>query len=160
QQVEGDSGLEAGVIVGVQWLKALVCRRAGQQPAHAKVEFATTEAANHAIDNGLYWQGKHICVHKLEEEVRWCVKCQKFDGHLAFACKLAADVCRHCAEAHRTLDCPVTDLGLMRCSNCKVGGHGTASQTCPFFQSEQQKKNERDPTYGCHYTPTTDPRTW
>jgi hypothetical protein len=160
RQVEGDSGLEAGVIVGARWLKVLARRRAGQQSAHAKVEFATAEAANHTIDNSLYWQGKHIRVRKSEEEVRRCVKCQKFDGHLAFACKSTADVCGRCAEAHQTLDCSVTDSGPMRCSNCKVGGHGAASRTCPFFQSEQQKRNERDPTYGYRYIPTTDPRTW
>jgi hypothetical protein len=119
--------------VAAQWLKALVCRRAGQQLAYAKVEFATAEAVKHAIDNGLYWQGKHIHVRKSEEEVRCCVKCQKFNRHLAFASKSVADVCRRCAEAHRTLDCPVTDSGLMRCSNCKVGRHSTASWTCPFF---------------------------
>ncbi|KAJ7321925.1 hypothetical protein DFH08DRAFT_712487 [Mycena albidolilacea] len=160
RQVERDSGLEAGVIVGARWLKALACRRAGQQSAHVKVEFVTAEAADHAIDNGLYWQGKHTRACKSEEEVWRCVKCQKFDGHLAFACKSAADVCGRCVEAHWTLDSLVTDSGPMWCSNCKVGGHGAASRTCPFFQSERQKKNEWDPTYGYHYIPTTDPRMW
>ncbi|KAJ7325891.1 hypothetical protein DFH08DRAFT_711155, partial [Mycena albidolilacea] len=117
-------------------------RRTGQQLAYAKVEFTTTEAVKHAIDNGLYWQGKHIRVCKLEEEVWCCVKCQKFDRHLAFVSKSAADGCSHCVEAYRTLDCPVTDSGPMRCSNCKVDGHSAASRTCPFFQSEQQKRNE------------------
>ncbi|KAF8214353.1 hypothetical protein K438DRAFT_2149709, partial [Mycena galopus ATCC 62051] len=96
--VEGDSGLAHEVIVSARWVKA-----PGQRVAHAKVEFVDTEAANHAIDNGMYFQGKHIRVRKSEEEAKHCVKCQKFDGHLANACTSLVDVCGCCAGDHRTL---------------------------------------------------------
>ncbi|KAF8208957.1 hypothetical protein K438DRAFT_1493073, partial [Mycena galopus ATCC 62051] len=89
-----------------------------------------------------------------------CVKCQKFDGHLAHACTSPVDVCGRCAEAHRTTNCPVTDSGTMRCANCKVSGHGAAERECPFFQEAQRKRRERDPTSGYRYIPTSDPRTW
>ncbi|KAF8148144.1 hypothetical protein K438DRAFT_1625693 [Mycena galopus ATCC 62051] len=158
--VEGDSGLADGAIVSARWVKAPGRRALGQRVAHAKVEFTDAEAANHAIDNGMYFQGKHIRVRKSEEEAKRCVKCQKFDGHLASACTSAVDVCGRCAGNHRTGDCPVTESGAMKCANCKVDGHGAAERGCPYFQEAQQKRRERDPTAGYRYIPTSDPKTW
>ncbi|KAF8153542.1 hypothetical protein K438DRAFT_1622942 [Mycena galopus ATCC 62051] len=153
--VEGDSGLAHEVIVSARWVKA-----PGQRVAHAKVEFVDAEAANHAIDNGMYFQGKHIRVRKSEEEAKHCVKCQKFDGHLANACTSLVDVYGRCAGDHRTGDCSVTESGTMRCANCKMDGHGAAERACPYFQEAQRKRRERDPTSGYRYIPTNDPKTW
>jgi hypothetical protein len=158
--VEGESGLTTGVIVSARWVKALERRAQNQKVAHLKVEFLDAEAANHAIDYGLYWQGRNFCIRKNDEEPQRCMKCQKFDAHLAYACKSAVDVCGRCAENHRTVNCPVTDSGLKRCSNCKVSGHAAVDRTCPFFQKEVQRKRARDPTMGYHYVPTADPKTW
>jgi hypothetical protein len=158
--VEGESGLGEGSILGARWLKAIDRRSPGQKLAHAKIEFATAEAANHAIDHGFYLQGRNIRVRKSEEEAKRCVKCQKFDGHLAFACKETQDVCGRCAENHRTSDCTVTDTGTFRCSNCKVSGHGAVDRSCPFFLKEQGRWKARDVTAGYRYIPTADPKTW
>jgi hypothetical protein len=57
--VERDSGLRDGEITGARWVKAPHCRSLSQRVAHLKVEFATAESANHAIDNGIYYQGQH-----------------------------------------------------------------------------------------------------
>ncbi|KAJ7906915.1 hypothetical protein B0H13DRAFT_2332965 [Mycena leptocephala] len=96
--VEADSGLEEGAIVSARWVKAPARRAPNQRVAHLRVEFATAEAANHAIDYGVYWQGTNYRVRKSDEEPRRCVKCQKFDGHIAQACKSAVDVCGRCTR--------------------------------------------------------------
>ncbi|KAJ6470019.1 hypothetical protein C8R45DRAFT_875311, partial [Mycena sanguinolenta] len=158
--VEAESGLEVGAIVSARWVKALARRAPNQKVAHLRVEFATPEAANHAIDYGLYWQGKNYRVRKSDEEPRRCVKCQKFDGHIAHACKSLVDVCGRCAGDHRTQDCTVTESREMKCSNCQVSGHAAVDRSCPFFLKEVQRKRSRDPTAGYRYIPTSDPKTW
>ncbi|KAJ7780706.1 hypothetical protein DFH07DRAFT_690986, partial [Mycena maculata] len=87
-------------------------------------------------------------------------KCQRFDGHLAHACKSAVDVCGRCAANHRTGDCPVTDSGIFKCSNCNVEGHGAVDRRCPVFLQEQQRRRARDPTADYRYFPTKEPWTW
>jgi hypothetical protein len=69
-------------------------------------------------------------------------------------------VCGRCTEGHHTEDCPITDTGTFKCSNCKVSGHGAADCLCPFFQNEQQRRRSWDPSSGYRYFPTDDPRTW
>ncbi|KAJ6483773.1 hypothetical protein C8R47DRAFT_981202, partial [Mycena vitilis] len=158
--IEKDGGFIEGGIAGARWVKAPHRRAPGQQVAHLKIEFAEAESANHAIDNGFYYQGRHYDVRKDKREPRRCAKCQKYDGHLAHACRSEVDVCGRCAENHRTADCPVTDSGTFSCSNCKVSGHGAVDRACPVFCKEQQRLRERDPTAGYRYIPTNDPRTW
>ncbi|KAJ7921817.1 hypothetical protein B0H13DRAFT_1604245, partial [Mycena leptocephala] len=158
--VERDSGLRDGDITGARWVKAPHRRSPSQRVAHLRVEFASAESANHAIDNGIYYQGRHRRVRKSEEEARRCAKCQSYDGHLAHACKSAVDICGRCAANHRTGDCSVTDSGVFACSNCKVSGHGAVDRACPVFQREQERRKARDPTAGYRYIPTSDPRTW
>ncbi|KAJ7924089.1 hypothetical protein B0H13DRAFT_1602028, partial [Mycena leptocephala] len=158
--VEKESGLGEGEIAGARWLKPQHQCSSTQRVAHLRVDFASSESANHAIDNGVFIQGKHHRVRKMEEEPRRCMKCQQYGGHLARDCKAPEDVCARCAANHRTADCPVTDSGTFKCSNCKVSGHSAADRACPFFWNEQQKKRARDPNAGYCYFPTADPKTW
>ncbi|KAJ7221654.1 hypothetical protein GGX14DRAFT_310130, partial [Mycena pura] len=157
--VETDSGIAPGGIDGGRWIKAVEKRAPGQRVAFVRVAFATAEAANHAIDGGLYVQGKHVKVRKSDDEPQRCARCQSYDGHMARACKAPANVCARCAADHRTADCLATD-STRRCGNCKIDGHTAASHDCPVFVREQQKKKKRNPTSGYRYIPTTDPRTW
>ncbi|KAJ7090367.1 hypothetical protein B0H15DRAFT_779423, partial [Mycena belliarum] len=157
--VEADSGLPEGSVESARWIKAVERRAPGQRVAHLSVDFANAEAANLAIDNGLFIQGMHIQVRKSDVEPQRCARCQSFDGHLARACTAPSSICARCAEDHRTADCLVTDENR-RCGNCKVGGHGAASHDCPFFLKEKEKRRVRDPTSGYRYIPTADPRTW
>ncbi|KAJ6504261.1 hypothetical protein C8R47DRAFT_954404, partial [Mycena vitilis] len=158
--VERDGGYPEGVIVGARWVKNPARRAEGQRVAHLKVDFAKAEAANYAIDNGFYWQGRHITVRQTEEEAKRCLRCQKFDGHFARACKSSVEVCARCAANHRTADCDVTDSGTFKCANCDVTGHGAADRNCPYFHEMQQRKRAKNPTAGYRYIPTADPRTW
>ncbi|KAJ7649310.1 hypothetical protein B0H17DRAFT_958466, partial [Mycena rosella] len=157
--VETDSGITGGGIEGARWIKAVGRRMPGQRVAHLRVAFANAEAANHAIDNGLFMQGKHVRVRKSDNEPLRCARCQSYDGHLARACKAPANVCARCAADHRTADCLVTEQDL-RCGNCKVSGHSAASRECPVFVKAQERRRVRDPTSGYRYIPTSDPRTW
>ncbi|KAF8209501.1 hypothetical protein K438DRAFT_1572132, partial [Mycena galopus ATCC 62051] len=116
--IEGDSGLEVGAITGGRWVKALLRRAPGQRVAHLKVDFTMPEAVNHAIDHGIYWQGRSIKVRKSDNEPVRCVKCQGFDGHFAATCKTTFDVCGRCAGHHRTSDCLEPERGKRRCTNC------------------------------------------
>ncbi|KAJ7198268.1 hypothetical protein GGX14DRAFT_374253, partial [Mycena pura] len=159
RMVEADSGIREGGIVGARWIKAVERRAPGQQVAHLRVEFANAEAANHAIDNGLFVKGRHVSVRKSDNEPQRCARCQSYQGHIARVCKATASVCARCAADHRTADCLATDADL-RCGNCKVNGHGAASRTCPIFVKEQERRRARDPTAGYRYIPTDDPRTW
>ncbi|KAF8215740.1 hypothetical protein K438DRAFT_1509890, partial [Mycena galopus ATCC 62051] len=158
--VEGDSGLEPGTIAGGRWVKAPARRAPGQKVAHLKVDFTMPEAANHAIDHGIYWQGRNIKVRKSDNEPMRCVKCQGLNGHFAAACKATFDVCGRCAEHHRTSDCPETEGGRRRCANCGVDGHAAVDRACPFFQRAVQERKARDPAAGYRYVPTADPKTW
>ncbi|KAJ7342557.1 hypothetical protein DFH08DRAFT_704052, partial [Mycena albidolilacea] len=160
QVVEGESRLTVGVIVSARWVKAPEKRAQNQKVAHLKVEFLDAEAANHAINYSLYWQGRNFRICKNDKEPWHCMKCQKFNRHLAYACKSAVDICGRCAENHRTVNCPVTDSGLNRYSNCKVSGHMAVNHMCPFFQKEVQRKCARDPMVGYRYVPMADPKTW
>ncbi|KAJ7608197.1 hypothetical protein FB45DRAFT_737562, partial [Roridomyces roridus] len=159
--VEKDSGLEDGSIIGARWVKPPHQRSPTQSVAHLRVEFAQDEAANHAIDNGLFFNGRHHRARKTEDEPRRCAKCQQYGKHLARDCKAEADVCGRCAGGHRTKECTVTDLRTgAKCANCKVSGHGAVDRSCPVFQREMQKMKERDPTAAYRYFPTADSRTW
>ncbi|KAF7351302.1 RNA-directed DNA polymerase from transposon X-element [Mycena sanguinolenta] len=60
--VETDSGITEGGIESARWIKAVERRTPGQRVAHLRVAFANAEAANHAIDNGLFVQGRHVRV--------------------------------------------------------------------------------------------------
>jgi hypothetical protein len=98
--VEAESGIADSGIQRGRWIKAPERRNSGQHVAHMKVEFTTAEAANHAIDNGLFIRGKYIRVHKGDDEAKRCAKCQKYDGHLANACTATDNVCGRCTGAH------------------------------------------------------------
>ncbi|KAJ6457636.1 hypothetical protein C8R45DRAFT_844136, partial [Mycena sanguinolenta] len=158
--VEKESGLTERDIAGARWLKPPHQRSTTQTAAHLRMEFTSSESANHAIDNGVFIQGKHYRVRKMEVLPRRCMKCGEFSGHIAWDCKATVDACGRCGENHRTVDCTVMDSGMFKCSNCKVSGHGAADRSCPFFRNEQQRMRERDPSAGYRYFPTNDPKTW
>ncbi|KAJ7173828.1 hypothetical protein C8R46DRAFT_822052, partial [Mycena filopes] len=117
-------------------------------------------AANKAIDNGVWIRGVYCVARKSREEARRCAKCQKYDGHLAHACRETVDTCGRRAGRHRTAECSVTDSGVFSCSNCRVHGHGAVDRACPAFVREQEKRLARDPTIAYRYFPTADPHTW
>ncbi|KAF7351085.1 hypothetical protein MSAN_01670900 [Mycena sanguinolenta] len=157
--VETDSGITEGGIESARWIKAVERRTPGQRVAHLRVAFANAEAANHAIDNGLFVQGRHVRVRKSDNEPVRCARCQSYDGHFARACTAPANVCARCALDHRTAECLVTEQDL-RCGNCKASGHSAASRGCPAFVKAHERRRVRDPTSGYRYIPTLDPRTW
>ncbi|KAJ7645342.1 hypothetical protein B0H17DRAFT_959593 [Mycena rosella] len=157
--MEADSGIATGGISGACWVKAIQRRTAGQRVAHLKIEFANAAAANHAIDNGIFIQGKSIRVRKSDDEPRRCAKSQSYDGHLAYACPSMVDVCGRCAAAHRTGNCMANEADFC-CVICKVSGHGAVSRDCPVFHKKQQHRRARNLTTGYRYIPTDDPRMW
>ncbi|KAJ7037836.1 hypothetical protein C8F04DRAFT_1256745 [Mycena alexandri] len=160
RMAEKDSGLADGAIRGVQWQKAQGRCAPMQRFAHVRMIFATAEAANHAIDHGVWVSSVNYFVKKNKEDAKRCAKCQRYDGHMAHACRATEDTCGRCAGRHRTSDCSVTDAGPFACANCRVNGHAAVDRACPEFLKEQQKRRVRDPTIDYRYFPTSDPRTW
>ncbi|KAF8201928.1 hypothetical protein K438DRAFT_1581409, partial [Mycena galopus ATCC 62051] len=92
EEVENDSGIVKGGIEGAHWIKAIERHTLGQHVAHLRVAFANAEVANHAIDNSLFMQGKHVQVRKSDNELMRCARCQSYDGNLARACKVDMQV--------------------------------------------------------------------
>ncbi|KAF8215621.1 hypothetical protein K438DRAFT_1463343, partial [Mycena galopus ATCC 62051] len=117
------------------------------------------DAANHAIDNGLFILGKNVRTRKPDDDPMRCARCQSYEGHRAHDCKAPANVCTRCAADHMTVHCHAAQQDF-RCGNCQVGGHTAASRHCPAFLKAQERKRARDRTAAYRYFPTDDPRTW
>lgn len=166
QKVEVDSVLEPRTLQFAKFIKNKERRYDGQRVAHAIFGFLTRDAANYAMTNGLYVEGKRVNLRKLLPEPRRCLKCQTVGAaHIAIDCPSAHDVCACCAEHHRADKCEVKDREDFCCSNCrrfgeKEKGHGTGDRSCPVFQMEMEKLRARTPGVGYRYFPTADPTSW
>jgi hypothetical protein len=92
--VEAASGLALGSISSARYFKPAHRRTPRQTTAHMMMGFASHDAANHAIEHGIFVKAKHIFVRKLLQEPKRCVKCQSLDGkHIASECTFTHDVC-------------------------------------------------------------------
>lgn len=162
ENAERSSGLQRGAMVHVKWIKDPRKRKPTQKVAHTIVGFATREAANQAIGQGLYIEGKHISVRKLLPEPKRCLKCQTMGtNHVAANCKSIHDVCANCAGHHRTEQCGLTDHRKFKCSNCQgEEGHGAADRLCPYFRAQLTKFHARIPDTKYKFFPTNEPHTW
>jgi hypothetical protein len=154
RKVEGDSGLKSCTLQFAKYIKNKERRYDGQRVAHAIFGFLTHDAANFAMTNGLYVEGKRVNLQKLLPEPRRCLKCQIVGAnHIANDCPSTHDTCARCAEHHRTDKCEVKDREQFCCSNCRgVGlkekGHGPGDRGCPVFQREMENLWARTPGVG------------
>jgi hypothetical protein len=161
REVEKVSGLPRGTIASAKYFKPEHKRKPQQQSAHAMLSFTTREAANHAIEHGLFIESKRVSAHKLLREPRRCVKCQQVGTyHIAAECKSIHDVCARCGEMHKTELCTATDPSAFKCTNCKAKGHGAADRKCPYFMEKLVQVQSRDPENKYRFFPTNDPKTW
>ena len=166
ETVERASGLVAAVIVEARWIKPTHLRVPGQRTALAIFGFATCEATNHAIEFGLFIEGKKVWAQKQLQQPRRCLKCQCFGGHKAATCGSAYGICGRCRGQHRTSDCQEENQNMFECSNCRIAkngkhrGHDAADRRCPIFLAQVDRVNQlcRDNTY--KYFCMTEPRTW
>jgi hypothetical protein len=104
ETVEGTSlsGLDAAVIFEARWIKPTHLRAPGQRTALAIFVFATCEAANRAIEFGLFIRGKKVYARKQLQQPRRCLKCQCFGGYKGGS---AYGICGRCPGQHRMSDC-------------------------------------------------------
>ena len=118
------------------------------------------------LENGLYVEGKKVWGRKQVQELRRCLKCQRFGEHKAAQCNLAEDVCGRCSKQHRTSECTEKDREKMDCSNCKAvangkqKGHGAADRRCPVFLARVERLNMTRKDNNYKYFCTIDPATW
>ncbi|KDR70529.1 hypothetical protein GALMADRAFT_49836, partial [Galerina marginata CBS 339.88] len=123
-------------------------RRPGQMSAHAFVDFNSPGAADHAIQHGLYIEGKRVFARKFVQDPRRCYKCQTVGAtHVAAECTAEGTTCGRCGTIgdHRTKECMATDSDLFFCPNCNTRGHGAADRHCPKFLAAIKTAAERNP---------------
>jgi len=133
EQIAKSSGLDATLLVSTRWIKPVHKRTHNQQAAHLIARWATPEAANEAIQNGVIISGKRCNVRKLDPEPRRCLNCQKHGtDHLAANCP-SKTICGTCGGDHRTSQCFEENPAAHSCVNCRVRGHASWSRDCPEF---------------------------
>ncbi|KDR73225.1 hypothetical protein GALMADRAFT_50088, partial [Galerina marginata CBS 339.88] len=138
-------------------------RKPGQKTAHAIVSFRKANGANHAIEHGLFIEGKRVWARKHTQDPQRCYKCQAADAnHTAAQCTAQEDVCGRCGTIadHRTKDCKATNPDNFHCPNCNTRGHGAVDRQCPKFLAAVERARARRPETQLRYYPTADPATW
>lgn len=156
--VEQTSGLREGDIARFIFIKHHLRRRTGQMTAHAFVDFRNPNAANHAIQHGLFIEGKHVFARKYIQDPRRCYKCQKIGAaHVAAECRANETMCGRCGTIsdHRTKECTAMNSDLFYCPNCNTRGHGAADRQCPKFMAAIKAVAERHPEQQSHLFPTS-----
>jgi hypothetical protein len=160
RRIERDSKLPAGSLLATRWIKPIHRRTAGQRTAHVIAKFATTEAANQSIRDGLIIAGKRTWARRMKREPRRCLKCQKYNTrHIAAGCD-SQDTCGTCGGVHRTAQCEEVDPRKFKCMNCNANGHASWDRTCPVFSAACTAAEKSDPEHTYKYFPNENPWTW
>ena len=136
-----DNNLPTNAILHTKFIKPPHLCPPTQCHAHTIIGLASREAANLAIEKGLFIEGKKLLIKKLTPEPRQCMKCQRY-GHYANKCPSPIDVCARCAGPHKTTQCTVTEETEFKCSNCPIEiatDHWLADHNCPTFIKEAKK---------------------
>jgi hypothetical protein len=158
--VERNSGLPTGAMVHARYIKAAYKRDTAQKVAHAIVGYGAHETVNHAIEYGLYVDGKLVLMRKLIPEPKQCLKCQTMGtNHIAAQYKSIHNVCTNCAGIHRTETCGLKDRQQFRYSNCNgAKGHGAADRQCLYFLIQLKHLHNCIPDTKYKYFPTNNPK--
>ncbi|RDX51330.1 hypothetical protein OH76DRAFT_1454912 [Lentinus brumalis] len=162
--VESENNIMHGNVVAARWIKAPEKRALGQRVAFLLISFLTPQDANQAIAKGLYVAGKHVSVHRDQDEPQRCAKCHKYDPpHLARNCKAIHETCGTCASIHhKTAECSAINHDEYACVNCdNMRGHAAWEKSCPAYQRAVQKLHARRPESGFRFFPLADdPYSW
>ena len=100
------------------------------------VTFGSREAANAALDMGLFLYSKYCTCVVYSPMTQWhqqCVTCQRH-GHTAKDC-LSQIVCGKCSSRHRIQDCKSV---IIECPNCH-GRHIAFSKECPRWLEAEDR---------------------
>jgi hypothetical protein len=160
RKIERDSKLPTGSLLATRWIKPIHRRTAGQKSAHVIAKFATTEAANQSIRDGLIIAGKRTWARRMKREPRRCLKCQKYNArHVAAGCD-SQDTCGTCGGGHRTAECEENDPHRFKCMNCNAPGHASWDRTCPVFKAACIAAEKSDPEHTYKFFPNENPWTW
>jgi hypothetical protein len=157
EEINEVNDLEECAVMATRWAKPINRRSIQQRSAHLILSFASPEAANHAISNGIIICHKKCHVERLKKEPIRCLKCQGWN-HMARDCTETKDRCSNCAGEHNTAIChqPRTK----RCVSCNSNDHASWDRECPTFRRKVSEFNERNPENSLPLFPTADPWTW
>jgi hypothetical protein len=143
QVIETDNQLKSGILLSARWMKAPGNWRPDQRSAHAILTTNDIPVANSILKNGLVMEGSHLQARKLEEEPKWCFKCQKFTTkHTTANCQEITCWCPNCAGPHSADDCQVTDRSKFSCIGCRSIGapnYTPPGTKMPFIHSRKIK---------------------
>ncbi|KAF8119716.1 hypothetical protein EV363DRAFT_1093590, partial [Boletus edulis] len=160
--IERSSGLPAGAIRRVSWVKRPDLRKKNQRVAHAIIAFSSAQTANQAIQGGVNVEGKKVIVHRMQPEPTRCYKCQVIGNHFAKNCPAGEETCGTCsAHDHSTKDCTITDPMYRFCINCKQAGHASWDRECRSFTAARDHLSARNKEATLKYFPVPDdPLSW
>lgn len=158
--MEGRSNLKEGVIESARWMKPVARRSPGQASAHLIVNLTSQVEANRALKDGMVIGYRKVYAQRLTSEPRRCLKCQRFEGHIAENCPQEHETCAKCAGKHATRKCDAEEGAVGKCSNCNVEGHGAGNRECPIFIRRCENHDQAHPENNYRYFPTSDPWTW
>lgn len=85
-----------------------------------------------------------MCRFVDDVELVRCLNCQQF-GHTAKFCRESDPCCRHCANKHKSSDCPNKDMKDFKpvCGSCfrykKPSDHPTGSSDCPTYKTKMEQ---------------------
>ncbi|KAF9754362.1 hypothetical protein NGRA_3354, partial [Nosema granulosis] len=106
-----------------------------------KVEFASSEKARSAVENGFLCCHMKISSSQIEQEkyidLLMCFNCYSYEDHLTKDCPTPDVVrCSECSGPHNFRDCREE---TKKCLNCK-GAHRTMAMSCPVKKDLIKKK--------------------
>ena len=122
EEINEVNGWEANTVSALRWVKPLDRRSPNQRSAHLVLSFNNPLSANRAIASRVTICNKKCQAERIKKEPLRCLKCQGWN-HMARDCPEAKDVCRNCAENHRTSKC--LSPHKTRCVSCKANDHAS-----------------------------------
>lgn len=155
RRIEEISRLEKGHLVATAWVKPTQNRGENQQVATIIARFASPQAANMALKEGIIIQGRRLRCHKTFNGPMRCYHCQRY-GHMAINCssRNKPGRCPACAGAHSNDQCTEKETGNSKCANCNTTGHLVWDPSCPTYKQEVEKTLQKRREAQYKYYPT------
>jgi hypothetical protein len=129
--------IQGNLITRVAWIHGNRSQTAGRARSSLIVYFATEEARDRVVRDGLtvrgLWYYTKLWAQALHSPR--CFKCNRW-GHTQTACASQAR-CGHCAGPHNTKDC--TQIKKTSCANCGRRHKAWSRRDCPVYKTAREE---------------------